>query len=148
MSLEREELKRFFFHMLLLREHLSFKARATSFLRSGFRIQARPACHGDVVYLVSDVLGDGAARVKLRVVLRRPTWAMLCGTAGGRGRRGDPMRMDREWRTSRDRSSSIIGIRDATRVGIERVETAPLEARSVPGVVRWPTKALKSVLVL
>jgi hypothetical protein len=58
------------------------------------------------------------------------------------------MRTERAWRTGRDRLFSIVGIRDTTRVCIERAGAAPPGTSSVPGVVRWPTKALKSVLVL
>ena len=36
--------------------------------------------HGDVVYLIGDVLEDQVARGEIQS--SRPTWVMLCGTAG------------------------------------------------------------------
>jgi hypothetical protein len=57
------------------------------------------------------------------------------------------MRTDKAWRTGRDQLLSILGIRDAADC-MERTAPPVGEARSVPGVVRWPTKAFRMVLVL
>jgi hypothetical protein len=86
----------------------------------------------------------GRPLVKLRAV-PKSTWAMLRGTAGGRGRHGVPMRTDRAWRMGRDRLLSILGGWDGT----DCMDRAAVPgARSVSGVVRWPTKALSIILVL
>jgi hypothetical protein len=68
---------------------------------------------------------------------------MLRGTAGGWGRHGVPMRTDRVWRTGRDRLLSILGGGDGTDC---MDHTAVPGVRSVPGVVRWPTKELSIVI--
>lgn len=58
------------------------------------------------------------------------------------------MRTDKAWRTGRDQLLSILGILEAADC-MERTAPPPTgEARSVPGVVRWPTKAFRMVLVL
>jgi len=56
-----------------------------------------------------------------------------------------PMRMDRAWRTGRDRLLSILGSWDGTNC-MDRAAVPGV--RSISGVIRWPTKALSIVLVL
>ena len=136
---------------LPLRARLSFEARASRLL-SSFDLMSRSASKNarlatGMLYILSARLWKmGRPVVKFRAV-PRPTWATLRGAAGGRGRRGAPMRTDKAWRTGRDQLLSILGIRDAADC-MERTVPVPGEARSVPGVVRWPTKAFRRVLVL
>jgi len=95
------------------------------------------------VDVVGDVLKDGAAGSEVA----RGAEADLGdarGMAGGWGRHGVPMRTDRAWRTGRDRLLSILGGWDGTDCMGRAV--AVLGGRSVPGVVRWPTKALSIVV--
>ena len=135
---------------LPLRARLSFEARASRL--SPFDLMSRSASRnarlatGMLCILSARFWKMGRPVVKFRAV-PRPTWAMLRGTPGGRGRRGAPMRTDNAWRTGRDQLLSILGILDAADC-MERTVLPPVEARTAPGVVRWPTKALRMVLVL